>query len=80
MGALMWASGQPHGSSPALEAVCVPWQQFCIGRPYGGARCDVHVGGELLRFFIGDALVKTAPRTSRGTVRNRKAARTREQP
>ena len=45
MGALMWASGQPHGSSPALEAVCVPWQQFCIGRPYGGARCDVHVGG-----------------------------------
>ena len=60
--------------------VCVSWQQVCIGRHYGGARCDVHVDGELLRFFIGDELVKTAARTSRGPVRNKKAARTREQP
>jgi hypothetical protein len=60
--------------------VCVSWQQVCIGRHYGGARCDVHVDGELLRFFVGDELVKTAARTSRGPVRNKKAARTREQP
>jgi Integrase core domain len=23
--------------------VCVSWQQVCIGRHYGGQRCDVHV-------------------------------------
>ncbi|WP_186245485.1 hypothetical protein [Mycobacterium simulans] len=37
------------------------------------------VDGELLRFFIGDDLVKTAARTSRGEVRNKRAFRTREQ-
>ena len=42
-------------------------------------RCDVHVDGDLLRFFIGDDLVKTAARTSRGKVRNKRAFRTREQ-
>ncbi len=48
---------------------------------YAGDRCDVHVDGELLRFWIGDELVKTAARTSTGTgtVRNKKAARTRGQ-
>ncbi|WP_261861195.1 IS481 family transposase, partial [Mycobacterium montefiorense] len=48
--------------------VCVSWQQVCIGRHHGGARCDVHVDGDLLRFFIGDDLVKTAARTSTGEV------------
>jgi hypothetical protein len=33
----------------------------------------------LLRFFIGDELVKTVARTSRGEVRNKRAFRTREQ-
>ena len=56
--------------------VCVSWQQVCIGRHYAGARCDVHVDGELLRFWIGDDLVKTAARTSNGTVRNKRALRT----
>ena len=37
---------------------------------YAGARCDVHVDGELLRFWVGDKLVKTAARTGRGEVRN----------
>ena len=57
--------------------VCVSWQQVCIGRHYGGARCDVHVDGDLLRFWVGDELVKTVARTSTGAVRNKKAARTR---
>ena len=57
--------------------VCVSWQQVCIGRHHAGARCDVHVDGDLLRFWVGDELVKTAARTSTGTVRNKKAARTR---
>jgi hypothetical protein len=59
--------------------VCVSWQQVCIGRHYAGSSCDVHVDGDLLRFWIGDELVKTAARKSRGEVRNKRAFRTREQ-
>jgi transposase InsO family protein len=59
--------------------VSVAWQQVCLGAHHAGARCDVHVDGQLLRFFIGDDLVKTAARTSRGEVRNKRAFRTREQ-
>ncbi len=57
--------------------VCVSWQQVSVGRHYAGARCDVHVDGDLLRFWIGEELVKTAARASAGAVRNKKAARTR---
>ena len=60
--------------------VSVSWQQVSVGRHYAGARCDVHVDGDLLRFWIGEELVKTAARTNTGTVRKRKAARTRGQP
>ena len=56
--------------------VCVSWQQVSIGRYYAGARCDVHVDGELLRFFIGDQLVKTAARRAPGEVRIKQAMRT----
>jgi len=59
--------------------VSVAWQQVCVGAHYAGARCDVHVDGDLLRFFIGDELVKTAARTGRGEVRNKRAFRSREQ-
>jgi hypothetical protein len=59
--------------------VCVSWQQISLGRHYAGSRCDVHVDGDLLRFFIGDVLVKTAARTSNGEVRNKRAFRTSEQ-
>jgi transposase InsO family protein len=58
--------------------VCVSWQQVSLGRHYAGSRCDVHVDGDLLRFFIGDVLVKTAARTSNGEVRNKRAFRTSE--
>ena len=56
--------------------VCVAWQQVSVGSHHAGARCDVHVDGELLRFWIGDELVKTAARTSSGEVRNKRALRT----
>ncbi|ORW12278.1 hypothetical protein AWC16_07575 [Mycolicibacter longobardus] len=59
--------------------VSVAWQQVSVGAHHAGARCDVHVDGDLLRFFIGDDLVKTAARTSHGEVRNKRAFRTREQ-
>jgi transposase InsO family protein len=57
--------------------VCVAWQQVSIGRHRAGARCDVHVDGDVLRFWIGDELVKTAARTSTGTVRKKRASCTR---
>lgn len=60
--------------------VSVAWQQVCLGAHHAGACCDVHVDGELLRFFIGDELVKTVARTSQGEVRNKRAFRTREKP
>jgi transposase InsO family protein len=60
--------------------VCVSWQQVSVGRHYVGQRCDVHVDGDLLRFWIGDQLVKTAARTSSGEVRNKRALRTSGQP
>src|ERR1700761_673356 len=50
----------------ANGVVCVSWQQVSIGRYYAGARCDVHVDGDLLRFWVDNKLVKTAARTSRG--------------
>jgi transposase InsO family protein len=56
--------------------VCVSWQQVSVGRHHAGARCDVHVDGDLLRFWIGDDLVKTAARNSHGQVRNKRALRT----
>jgi len=56
--------------------VCVSWQQVSLGRYYAGSRCDVHVDGALLRFYIGDVLVKTAARNSNGAVRNKRALRT----
>ncbi len=59
--------------------VSVAWQQVCLGAHRAGARCDVHLDGDLLRFFIGDELVKTAARASRGEVRNKRAFRSREQ-
>ncbi|OBK73382.1 IS481 family transposase [Mycobacterium sp. 1164985.4] len=55
--------------------VCVSWQQVCIGQHWAGQRCDVHVDGNLLRFWVGDELVKTAPPTSHGEVRNKRALR-----
>lgn len=60
--------------------VCVSWQQVCLGRHYAGSRCDVHVDGDLLRFYIGDVLVKTAARASTGEVRNKRALRSRVGP
>jgi hypothetical protein len=41
--------------------VCVSWQQVSGGVHRAGARCNVHVNGELLRLWIGDEIVKTPP-------------------
>lgn len=58
----------------ANGVVCVAWQQVSIGVANAGASCDVHVDGDVLRFWIGDTLVKTAARTTSGEVRKKKAS------
>ena len=55
--------------------VCVSWQQVSVGKHYAGQRCDVHVGRDLLQFWVGADLLKTVTRTSHGEVRKKNAAR-----
>jgi hypothetical protein len=55
--------------------VCVAWQQVSVGVH----RCDVHIDGNILRFWIGNDLVKTAARTTTGAVRIKRASRTRSE-
>jgi transposase InsO family protein len=55
--------------------VCVSWQQVSVGKHYAGQRCDVHVGRDLLQFWVGSDLLKTVTRTSSGEVRKKNAAR-----
>ena len=50
------------------------WQQISVGRAHAGEHCDVHVDGDLLRFWIGDQLVKTAARTNTKEVRKKRAS------
>lgn len=58
----------------ANGVVCVAWQQVSVGAANAGASCDVHVDGDMLRFWIGNTLVKTAARTSTGEVRKKNAS------
>ena len=54
--------------------VSVSWQQVSVGKHHAGARCDVHVGPELLQFWVGTELCKTVARNSRGEVRKKRAS------
>jgi hypothetical protein len=55
--------------------VCVSWQQVSVGKHHAGQRCDVHVGRDLLQFWVGADLLKTVTRNSSGEVRKKNAAR-----
>jgi transposase InsO family protein len=59
----------------ASGVVCVSWQQVSVGKHHAGARCDVHVGADLLQFWVGADLLKTVSRTSSGEVRKKHAAK-----
>ena len=59
----------------ANGVVCVSWQQVSVGVHRAGQRCDVHVGPQLLQFWIGAELLKTVARTSQGQVRKKNASR-----
>lgn len=55
-----------------VGVVCVSWQQVSVGKHRAGERCDVHVGPDILQFWIGNELLRTVPRTSNGPVRNKR--------
>ena len=49
--------------------VSVGYQQVSVGRNYSGSACDVLVTDGLLQFWVGNELLKTVVRTSKGNVR-----------
>ena len=49
--------------------VSVGYQQVSVGKHFGGSACDVLVTDGLLQFWVGNELLKTVARTSKGPVR-----------
>jgi transposase InsO family protein len=49
--------------------VSVGYQQVSVGKHFGGSACDVLVTDGLLQFWVGNELLKTVVRTSKGNVR-----------
>jgi transposase InsO family protein len=49
--------------------VSVGFQQVSVGKHFGGSACDVLVTDGLLQFWVGNELLKTVVRTSKGKVR-----------
>ncbi len=75
---------QPHRLTPRPERngeqwvcrrvarngiVSVGYQQVSVGKHFGGSACDVLVTDGLLQFWVGNELLKTVVRTSKGDVR-----------
>ena len=58
----------------ANGVVSVNWQQVCLGKAAAGRNVDVHVGAEVMQFWDGDELLKTAARERTGPVRKRRAS------
>ena len=59
--------------------VSVGYQQVSVGKHFGGSACDVLVTDGLLQFWVGNQLLKTVVRTSKGDVRKLHANGTRRQ-
>src|SRR5439155_22000204 len=53
--------------------VCVGYQHVSVGKHYGGSPCDVLVTDGLLQFWVGNELLKTVARTSKGEIRKKHA-------
>lgn len=53
----------------AVGAVCVNWQQVCLGVAAAGHPIDVWVTDQVLQFYDGDELLRTEKRTTTGEVR-----------
>ncbi len=59
--------------------VSVGYQQVSVGKHFCGSACDVLVTDGLLQFWVGNQLLKTVARTSKGDVRKLHANGTRRQ-
>jgi hypothetical protein len=57
----------------AVGAVCVNWQQVCLGIAAAGRSIDVWVTDDVLQFYDGDQLLRTERRTTPGEVRIKRA-------
>ncbi len=57
----------------AVGVVCVNWQQARLGAAAAGHNIDVWVTAEVLQFYDGDQLLRTAARTTEGMVRVKRA-------
>ncbi len=53
----------------AVGVVCVNWQQVCLGVAAAGHPIDVWVTENVLQFYDGDQLLRTAKRTTEGDIR-----------
>ncbi len=53
--------------------VCVDSQHVSVGKNYSGSTCDVLVTDGLFQFWVGNDLLKTVARTSRGEIRKKHA-------
>lgn len=49
--------------------VSVGYQQVCVGKHWGGSACDVLVSQGTLQFWVGNELLKTVARSTKGPVR-----------
>lgn len=56
-----------------VGVVCVGYQQVCIGQSYAGSACDVLVTDGTLQYWVGNELVKTVARETRGEIRKKHA-------
>jgi transposase InsO family protein len=57
----------------AVGAVCVNWQQVCLGVAAAGHNIDVWVTPDVLQFYDGDQLLRTEKRKTPGEVRIKRA-------
>jgi transposase InsO family protein len=57
--------------------VCVDSQHVSVGKNYSGSSCDMLVTDGLFQFWVGNELLKTVARTSKGEIRKKHAERTR---
>ena len=58
------------------SVVTVGYQQISVGKHYGGSPCNVLVSADLLQFWVGNELLKTVARTTRGEIRKKNASGT----
>ena len=56
-----------------VGVVCVGYQQVCIGQSYAGSACDVLVADGTLQYWVGNELVKTVARQTKGEIRKKHA-------